>query len=156
MRYTMKSVSFSVSWLNPLSEIINEKAGVRGLESSQLYPAVFRCSWGQRWPDRDSTDGRFAGRFAPFVTPRARKFVRIDTTSANSRLVLEFHCIKHLRSQRLLGFSVLTDIKQRREALTHEQLAQPTTTKMESGRSFGARSRAEPAPETGGFRVSFA
>jgi hypothetical protein len=26
---TMKSVSFPVSWLNPLSEIINEEAGVR-------------------------------------------------------------------------------------------------------------------------------
>jgi len=29
---TMKSVSFPVSWLNPLSEIINEEAGVRSLE----------------------------------------------------------------------------------------------------------------------------
>jgi hypothetical protein len=29
---TMKSVSFPVSWLNPLSEIINEEAGVRSLD----------------------------------------------------------------------------------------------------------------------------
>src|SRR5258705_2341733 len=36
----MKSVSFPVSWLNPLSEIINEEAGV---SSSEILSTV---SWG--------------------------------------------------------------------------------------------------------------
>jgi hypothetical protein len=37
---TMKSVSFPVSWLIPLSETINEEAGVR---SSEIFSTV---SWG--------------------------------------------------------------------------------------------------------------
>src|SRR6202795_4061848 len=37
---TMKSVPFPVSWLNPLSEIINEEAGV---SSSEILSTV---SWG--------------------------------------------------------------------------------------------------------------
>ena len=64
--------------------------------------------------------------------PSVREEIRcriVDDGPANSRsLVLEFHCGKHVRSKRLLRiFDLDRDIKQRREALTYEQLAQLTT-----------------------------
>ena len=159
---TMKSVSFPVSWLNPLSEIINEEAGVR---SSEILSTV---SWGISMRLRTalalSGDGPdravcFTGASRSFVAPsNTRKFVRNRHDGpANSRsLVLEFHCGKYVRSQRLLRiFDLDRDIKQRREALTHEELAQLTTD--EDGdwddlfrcASSGSRAR---NLETSGFR----
>src|ERR1700724_3579092 len=69
---TMKSVSFPVSWLNPLSEIINEEAGV---SSSEILSIV---SWGISMRLRaalalsgDGTDKAvcFAGASRSFLAP---------------------------------------------------------------------------------------
>src|SRR5260370_6533929 len=101
--------------------------------SSQPYPGVFRCGRGQRWLYRATVPiGRFASRAlrAHSRHPRTRKFLRNrhDVPANSCCLVLEFHCGKYVRSQRLLRiFDLDRDIKQRREALTHEELAQLTT-----------------------------
>src|SRR5260370_2056644 len=82
---TMKSVSFPVSWLNPLSEIINEEAGV---SSSEILSAV---SWGISMRLRaalalsgDGTDRAvcFAGASRSFVPPSDMRgnYSGIDTT----------------------------------------------------------------------------
>src|SRR5258705_11128206 len=56
----MKSVSFPVSWLNPLSEIINEEAGV---SSSEILSTV---SWG--------ISMRLRAALAFLPKPKASKF----------------------------------------------------------------------------------
>src|SRR6202011_3239648 len=96
---------------------------------------------------------------APFRgTLDARKFVtnRQDGPANSRSLVLEFHCGKHVRSQRLLRiFDLDRDIKQRREALKHEPLAQITTEEAgDLDDLFGRACSGNRARhlETGGFR----
>src|ERR1700704_3198332 len=81
---TMKSVSFPVSWLNPLSGIINEEAGVR---SSEILSTV-SCGISMRLRTAfalsgDGTDKTvcFTGASRSFVAPSMRgNSSGIDTT----------------------------------------------------------------------------
>src|SRR6516225_8495599 len=80
-----------------------------------------------RW---DRLDHQLYGWFAFFggICGRAYLWYRGNTPANSRTLILRFHDRKYVRSQRLLRILDLDrDIKQRREALTHEEPAQLST-----------------------------
>src|SRR4029077_50570 len=80
-----------------------------------------------RW---DGLDDLLFGCFAFFggVCGRAYLWYRDDAPAKSRTLILRFHDRKHVRSQRFLRILDLDrDVKQRREALTHEEPAQLST-----------------------------
>ena len=84
---TMKSVSFPVSWLIPLSEIINEEAGVR---SSEILSTV-SCGISMRLSaalalSGDGTDRAvcFTGASRPFVAASDYEEIRPESTRRSS------------------------------------------------------------------------